>query len=121
MGGGDDGNNDNNECMIAGMAMIGLTGAQRGVVSKQQSTNLACIAAPNDKSKAGGATTTTTDERGGKNWGNDQVNKGARSGQGETMTTKTTTTTNDNKGMMAGMPSTLAPAEDGDSSSPVGV
>ena len=61
-----------------------------GGVSKQQSTNLACIAAPKDKSKAGGATTTTTNESGGKNWGNDQVNEGARSGQGATMTTTTT-------------------------------
>ena len=32
---------------------------------------------PNNESKAGGATATTTTERGGKNWGNDRVDRGA--------------------------------------------
>ena len=60
--------------------------------STQQSTNLSCSPAPDNKSKAGGATKTTTAERGGKNWGNDWVNGGAE-WSGATMTTKTTTTT----------------------------
>ena len=32
---------------------------------------------PNNESKAGGATATTTTERGGKNWGNNRVDRGA--------------------------------------------
>jgi len=45
--------------------------------SKQQSTNLACSFVPNNESKAGGTTATITAERGGINWGNDRVDRGA--------------------------------------------
>ena len=92
--GGDDDNNDDNKGMTAGMAMIGLTGAWRGG-DIQTTINQSCMQRCTRQREQ-----IRTTREGGKNWGNDRVNGGAKWSGGD----DDDKDYENNKGMMAGMP-----------------
>ena len=68
-------------------------------ISQLNSNSIQSSLVPNNESKAGGAAATTTTERGGKNWGNDRVDRGADWLRGNKHNDD-----KDNKGMTVGMP-----------------